>query len=685
MKFRKLSIRMVTLILPIVIVAMVILTIVSASNSRTIINNQIQAQMSAELKAQNNTIKSYLDSVSSMAQDISIMVGKTYTSTEMDTYLSILEQTIQTNDLVLGSGLWFEPNIYQADEKYVGPYVYKEGSKVETTYQYSNAEYDYFNQDYYKLAKNSKTAVITDPYYDPSSDIIMTSCTCPVFDSQNKFIGCVTVDIDLATIVSLVRSIKVGEGGTAMMVTGEGYYLVCDDDEKIDSRMNIMDEENASLSEAAKNIIASESGMETYKAGKETYNMYYDTVEGQGWKMIIQMPVSELSRPVTQLYAKLTSVSVVAVLLAVAAVMWQVLYISKNVKKVQTFAMSLADGDFTIDNLMINARDELGQMGKSLNLMYDNNRDVISNITVKAEEVNEASENLSEASRKLLSEFEQMKSYMNDVNEDMMTASAATEEVNASTEEVNASVNLLAERTLDSQHMAQDIKERANEISTSSREAFDYATKLSKDYDLRLKESIENAQVVVNIGTLAGIISDIAEQINLLSLNATIEAARAGEQGRGFAVVASEIGTLATQTAQAVEEIQSTISEVQDAFNVLTDNSKAMLSFVNETVTPDYNKFVGVADQYGQDAVSIQETSDSISEMADNIRRIMNEVSEAIQNIAETSENTADNSSKILDTITDLSNVVGDVSSMSDSQRNVAEHLHDVVGQFKLK
>lgn len=683
MKFKKIRTKMLALILPVIVLALAALTVISALSCSSMLAEQIQENMTTSLTAESAAVTEYLDVVESTATTLSRTVGNTYKTLTLDEYEDMLAGVISDNDIVLGSGIWFEPYAYN-DEKYVGPYIYKNGDAIDVTYDYSNAEYDYFSQEYYTLAKASTTPVITDPYYDPTSGMVMSSCTMPIFDNE-KFIGCVTVDIELSSIQNVINSIVVGENGHAMLVTSNGAYLAGVDEQKVSEGVSILNDSNTSLAAAGEEVLANATGQTTYKDDLGApYNMYYQVIPSTGWYIILCMPQAELFTPTLNLIIKLALVGVVALICSLMAVLVQVSSIAKSVQRVQAFAGSLATGDFTIDPLTVQTADELGSMGTSLNNMYSSNKNVIRNISEHAEDITTASGQLRDSSSDLLEEFRTIQAYMTQINEAMMSASAATEQVNASTEEVNASVSVLASETEESMHRSAEIKERANAVEQSSRSSYNTATQLSARFEQQLQASIENTRIVENIGELASVIANIAEQINLLSLNASIEAARAGEQGKGFAVVAGEIGKLAGETASAVQSIQNTISEVQSAFQQLTSDAQNMLSFVQDTVTPDYNSFVETANQYGKDADFIAITSNKISEMSSNIRQIMNEVTEAIQNIAESSQETATISSTVLNSVDAASMTVNDVSDMSQKQQTIADNLEAVVKKFQL-
>lgn len=185
-------------------------------------------------------------------------------------------------------------------------------------------------------------------------------------------------------------------------------------------------------------------------------------------------------------------------------------------------------------------------------------------------------------------------------------------------EETNANVKSVAEAT---EEMSVSIGEISKNM-TLTREEMDHImeiTQLSGESSARL---IEKTKSMENIIVL---ISDIANQVNLLSLNATIEAARAGEFGKGFAVVAAEVKNLANQTAVSTSKIAAEISGIQsiseDVAGGVSDIIKAagsVNSYVG-TVASAIEEQSAVTNEISR---SSQLASEAVASIDDCVRRI---------------------------------------------------------------
>ena len=147
MKFKRIRTKMLALILPVIILSLAALTLISTLSCSSMLTEQIQKNMKTSLTAESSAVTEYLDVVESTATTLSRTVSNTYKSLTLTEYEDMLADVILDNDIVLGSGIWFEPYVYNKEE-YVGPYIYKNGDTIDVTYDYSNAEYDYFSQEY---------------------------------------------------------------------------------------------------------------------------------------------------------------------------------------------------------------------------------------------------------------------------------------------------------------------------------------------------------------------------------------------------------------------------------------------------------------------------------------------------------------------------------------------------------
>ncbi len=184
------------------------------------------------------------------------------------------------------------------------------------------------------------------------------------------------------------------------------------------------------------------------------------------------------------------------------------------------------------------------------------------------------------------------------------------------------------------------------------------------------------SDAVEKIGSVVGLISDIAGQTNLLALNATIEAARAGEAGRGFAVVASEVKSLATQTSKATDDIAQQIALIQEA----TRRSVSEIDHTRKTITEITAMTGAVAASVTQQTSATQSIAEGAARMAAHATTLARSLDD-VQGTIGATENAA---AAVIGLSRDLADRTGRLESVIAILVEAASKRGSAVHEFRL-
>lgn len=519
--------------------------------------------------------------------------------------------------------------------------------------------------------------VITEPFVGDEKSIV--TLTVPI-KKDNKIIGNLCGVINLEKIHNIIQNINVGNNGYSFILNKEGQ-LISHSDLKF-----IFDSEESNTidyTKLASVVTNREQGIQRFNENGHTYLAVYNPIEGTNWSLVMSIPESEILSSINELSIFQAILSIFFLSIGIFICILVRKWITNEVNKLNRLSNELANYNLSHKEI-VEGNNEFADVINSLN----NSTTILNNTMV---DVNKTSTNLIDCNNKI-------DEIINDLNDELITSSSEVEsisammqessaallELNARSEEVLKNTKSSVDKASEGLSLSEVIEKNSSKVHIDTLNTKAHIEEIYSNCSEELKKSLEKIKVVENISHMSNLILSIAEQTNLLALNAAIEAARAGEGGKGFAVVAEEIRKLATQSSDAVNNIQGQLDNVLTAAHDLSATATDLLNIFETEILVSYNNLIDITTEYKESGQSIKNIAHDFNDISINTSNSINEIINGLTSLSEVFSSVADSSVNISEIILEITENSKVVASMSNEGKNLSTELSESISKFEL-
>ena len=575
----KIPLRIV-LIIAIVMAAICVVLSLVLSNQ---VSNDVEEKIKIIAKGNADEAIKYLENQQAQANALAGEVAR-YRALERSVSEKLLIESlydIVSQDRVFSAYIALEPNTYWPDtpngQAY---YVFTNGSELKLDImQVYDIDKD---EEYYALARESKTPHITEPYQytlSTGETIWLITISCPILDANGKFYGVTNCDIKTDTINELPYNLAGYETAYTSIFTGKTNYVANT------ANKELMGTAFNGASDTGQQVIeAINSGEEAVLHGKNALTgersfivvtpMKVSGVE-EVWSSAFVVGRSEALAGVTFTVSIVAAMGILSVIILAALCFGMLRGSLRPIDKIVKLANDMGNGSLNSD-IDVNTKDELGDLAHIMKNTSQTLNTYIAEISLILNKISEG--NLQVAvEQDYIGDFLPIKTALNNIadslNQSFHQIRMAAEQVSAGAGEVSNGSQVLAqgatEQASSIEELSASITVIGDQVKQNAVNAVNANSQMSvvgadMESSNRQMEHMLAAMTDINassqqIAHIIKAIEDIAFQTNILALNAAVEAARAGAAGKGFAVVADEVRNLAAKSAQAATDTNALI------------------------------------------------------------------------------------------------------------------------------
>ncbi|MDF2927720.1 MAG: methyl-accepting chemotaxis protein [Paenibacillaceae bacterium] len=530
-------------------------------------------------------------------------------------------------------------------------------------------DYDPTQRPWYQEAvADQSRVVLSAPYVSKTTGDFVISLSKVLKDGS----GVIGAEIKLKQLEEIAGSVKIGERGYAVLLDQQ--------------RKSIVHEEFGHGEELSGSwvdtVFAQAEGDTVYGSDSGDKRLRFATNALTGWKIGGVIEQRELEEQAAPIWQKTFMVLVIAFVVFGSLAGIMVWLITRPLLALAAAAGKISEGDLT-RRAVIRGKDEIARLGLSFNTMADSLRHLLVQIS-------ELSMQLAASSQQLTASSEQTSQATVQIAESIQAVAVGAENQVQGVEQGFTSIRGIAEGMERIAAGAQTVSQSAVAASDHSEEgSIVMAEAVDRMNTVREQvDQLEKAMHLLNerssaIGQIAGMMTGIAQQTNILAINASIEAARAGEHGRGFAVVAQEVKKLADQSRRSAEKIGEMNSSVREE----TISAVRITEEVVDGVGTGSVSIRQAGELFDSIRARLQQVAVQSEAMSGTVRIISRDSAHAaasMKQVSASSSETAANTHNVSSATQQQLAAMEEIAASSAALSRMAEDMQRLIGRFRI-